>query len=346
MLARVVLAAASLLAAWPANTYALTIVTRGEATQAAIADAYVRSFTAATDIPVRQENWDGGIEALHAKAADSAKASETGWDLVEVTADELSAGCGDGSFEKLDWSTIGGKDHYQSMAVSECGVGAFLHNTVLAWDRDKFQATPTWGDFWDVAKIPGKRGLAKSVQPALEIALLADGVAPGDVYKTLGSSDGVDRAFRKLDQLKPYIVWWQTAADAAKILGSGDVLMTTTPSSVIVTANRVDKRNFGIQFAASLYEPRSWAIMKGAQNLREAQQFLYFTGESSLQAKLFRVSGDAGMAKGANDWLPPEQQALSPASQANASGALRVDNGFWHENLAKLRTRFEAWLAQ
>jgi putative spermidine/putrescine transport system substrate-binding protein len=340
MLARVVLAAVAFLAAWPANTYALTIVTRGEATQAAIGEAYVQLFSAATEIPIRQENWDGGADALHAKAA------EGGWDLVQVNADELAAGCNDGSLEKLDWATIGGKDHYLPMAVSDCGVGATVHNTVLAWDRDKFQATPTWSDFWDVAKIPGKRGLAKSVRGALEFALLADGVAPGDVYKTLGSSDGVDRAFRKLDQLKPYIVWWQTPAEAAKILGSGDVLMTTTPSSVIVMANQVEKRNFGIQFAASLYEPQSWAITKGAQNLREALQFLYFTGTPALQARLFRVGGDIGLAKGVNEWLTPDQQALSPTSQANASGALRVDNAFWRDNLAKLRTRFEAWLAQ
>jgi putative spermidine/putrescine transport system substrate-binding protein len=221
-----------------------------------------------------------------------------------------------------------------------------VHNTALAWDHDKFQATPTWADFWDVAKFPGKRGLEKSVRGVLEFALLADGVAPGDIYKTLGNSEGVDRAFRKLDQLKPYIVWWQSPAEAAKILGSGDVLMTTTPSNVVVMANQIEKRNIGIQFAASLYEPRSWAVMKGDPNLREAQQFLYITGAASLQARLFRVSGNAGMAKGVNDWLTPEQQALSPTLPANANGAIRVDTTFWHDNLAKLRTRFDAWLAQ
>jgi putative spermidine/putrescine transport system substrate-binding protein len=340
MLSRVVLATVALLAAWPAHSYALTIVTRDEATQAAIADAYVQPFTAATEIQVHQDSWDGAMDTLHAKATDG------GWDLIQVSADELASGCGDGTFEKLDWSAIGGKDHYVSMAVNDCGIGMILHNTVLAWDRDKFQATPTWADFWDVAKIPGKRGLAKSVRGALEFALLADGVATGDIYKTLGSSDGVDRAFRKLDQLKPYIVWWQTPAEAAKILGSGDVLMTATPSDVIVMANRNDKRNFGIQFAGSLYEPRAFAVLKGAPNLRDAQQFIYISGAPSLQARLFRGSGDVGLAKGANDWLTPEQQALSPTFPANTTAALRIDNGFWHDNLAKLRTRFETWLAQ
>ena len=137
-----------------------------------------------------------------------------------VDSDELATGCDEGLFEKLDWSAIGGKDHYLPQAVSDCGVGAGVASLVLAWDRDKFPATPTWADFWDVAKYPGKRGLHNGVRGNLEFALIADGVAPGDVYKVLATSDGVDRAFRKLDQLKPYIVWWHDDAEAARILAS------------------------------------------------------------------------------------------------------------------------------
>ena len=340
MLARVFLTVLAALAAWPADTGAVTIVTRGENSQASIAEAYVQPFIAATDIPVRQESWEGGLDTFRARAA------EGGWDLVQVDPEEVVLGCTDGLFEKLDWPAIGGKDHYQQMGVSECGVGATVHNTVLAWDRDKFSPTPTWADFWDVAKIPGKRGLARTVRGALEFALMADGVPVNEVYKTLGTAEGVDRAFRKLDQLKPYVVWWQTPAEAAKILGSGDVLMTATPSAVIVQANRVDRRNFGVQFAGSLYEPRLWAVVKGGPNTREALQFLYLTGAPSLQARLLRMSGEIGLAKGVNDWLSPEQQAVSPMFQANISVALRADNAFWHENSPKLKARFEAWLAQ
>jgi putative spermidine/putrescine transport system substrate-binding protein len=61
---------------------------------------------------------------------------------------------------------------------------------------------------------------------------------------------------------------------------------------------------------------------------------------------LFRVSGEAGLARGVNDWLTPDQQAMSPTVPANINGALRVDNAFWRDNLAKLTTRFDAWLSQ
>jgi hypothetical protein len=50
--------------------------------------------------------------------------------------------------------------------------------------------------------------MRKTAKYSLEIALLADGVPPGDVYKVLSTPSGVDRAFKKLDELKPEIVWW------------------------------------------------------------------------------------------------------------------------------------------
>jgi putative spermidine/putrescine transport system substrate-binding protein len=337
------LLAAAAIATWSAVAFArdLTVVARGDTMAAAIGEVYVRPFAAATGLTVQQDSWEGGLDPLR----DKAKAAELAWDVVQVDADELATGCSEGLFEKLDWSAVGGKDHYQSLGVSDCGVGATMNSTVLAWDKDKFPATPTWTDFWDVAKYPGKRGLAKTVRGNLEIALLADGVAPGDVYKTLATSDGVDRAFRKLDQLKPFLVWWQTDAEAAKILGSGDVLMTSAPSGSIAVAMRLEPRNFGTQWAQALYEVQSWAVMKGSPNARLAQQFLYFTGTPPIEVRMLRVAGVSGLAKGANDGLPADLAAIAPGLPANMQNALRIDSTFWHDNLAKLRPRFEAWLA-
>ena len=149
-----------------------------------------------------------------------------------------------------------------------------------------------------MAKYPGKRGLCKGVRGNLEFALIADGVSPRDVYKMLATSDGVDRAFRKLDQLKPYIVWWQTGAEAAHILSSGDVLMTTRrPAGSPWRTGRT------IAISASSGTPgctrwQSWAIVKGSPNLRQAQQFLYFAGMPAVEARLFESAGIGGPGEG------------------------------------------------
>ena len=318
----------------------LTLIARAPM-QGAIKEVFVHPFTAATSIAVQLESWDGGIDALRAQL----KAPDNAWDLVMVDSDELAAGCSEGLFEKLDWSAIGGKDHYLAQAVSDCGVGAGVAGLVLAWDRDKFPATPGWSDFWDVAKYPGKRGLHNGVRGNLEFALIADGVSPGDVYKVLATSEGVDRAFRRLDQLKPYIVWWNDDAEAARILASGDVLMTSAAAPAITAANHSAHRNFGVQWTASLYEVQSWAIVKASPNLRAATQFLYFAGTPAIEARLVGLFGEGGLAKGANDGLPAELAQVSPTTPANLNAAVRVDAAFWHDNLGKLRQRFETWLA-
>jgi putative spermidine/putrescine transport system substrate-binding protein len=342
MHARSLVAAAMILAVSLGSAAArdLMVVARGSAAQEAIKQVFVRPFTGATTIPVKDESWDGGIDALRTQT----KTPDNPWDLVMVDSDELATGCSEGLFEKLDWSAIGGKDHYLPQAVSDCGIGAGVASLVLAWDREKFPATPGWSDFWDVAKYPGKRGLNRGPRGNLEFALIADGVSPGDVYKVLATSEGVDRAFRKLDQLKPYIVWWQDGAEAARILASGDVLMTSAYAPPIATMNRTKHRNFGMQFSASLYEVESWVILKGSPNLRQATQFLYFAGTPAIETRLVGLFGEGGLAKGANDGLPAELAQISPTASANLNAAVRVDGGFWRDNLAKLRLRFETWL--
>lgn len=340
MHARLLVAAAAIfvLQGGLAEARDLTLVVRTPM-QDTIRDVFVRPFTAATEIAVHLESWEGGIDALHAQS----KAPDNAWDLVMVDSDELAAACPDGLFEKLDWSTIGGKDHYLPQGVSDCGVGAAVASLVLAWDRDKFPGQPSWSDFWDVAKYPGKRGLHGGVRGNLEFALIADGVSPGDVYKVLATSEGLDRAFRRLDQLKPYIVWWNDDAEAARILASGDVLMTSASAPAITVAGRSAHRNFGIQWTASLYEVLSWAIMKGSPNLRAATQYLYFAGTAAIEARLVGLAGEGGLAKGANDGLPAELAQVSPTVTANLSSAVRVDAAFWRDNLPKLRQRFETW---
>jgi putative spermidine/putrescine transport system substrate-binding protein len=320
----------------------LTVVTRGGLMQEATKELFTGPFAAATTIAVQDETWEGGIEALRTQA----KAPDNNWDVVLVDADELATGCSENLFEKLDWSATGGKDHYIPQAVGDCGIGANVANLVLAWDRDKFSGTPSWAEFWDVAKYPGKRGLNRGVRGNLEFALIADGVSPGEVYKVLATSEGVDRAFRRLEQLKPYVVWWQDGIEATRILASGDVLMTSAPSARIAGINRTDHRNFGMQWNASLYEVQSWAIPKGSQNLRQAAQFLYFVGTPAIEARLVSQYGEGGLAKGANDGLAPEVAQTSPTLPANLNAAVRMDVAFWHDNLAKLRQRFDAWLAR
>ncbi len=154
----------------------LTVVSWGGAYQDAQREVYFKPFMETAKVKMVEESWDGGVGTLRAKI----KGGNNNWDVVQVESDELLLGCEEGLYEKLDWAKLGGKDKYMPDAVNDCGVGAIVYSFVLAYDGDKIKgdAPKNWADFWNVQKWPGKRALRKGPKTTLEIALMADGVAP------------------------------------------------------------------------------------------------------------------------------------------------------------------------
>src|ERR1700750_1653928 len=176
----------------------LTVVNVGGANANAQKKAFYEPYEK-TGTPVVAVEYNGE----QAKIKVMVDSKNVTWDAVEVESPDVARGCDEGLFEKLDWAKIGNKADFLPAAVTDCGIGIFVWSTVMAWDGDKLKAGPkTWADFWDTKKFPGKRGLRKGARYNLEFALMADGVKPADVYKTLATKEGADRAFKKLGELK------------------------------------------------------------------------------------------------------------------------------------------------
>ena len=171
-----VLIAVAALVALPALAQSqLTVVNFGGANGAAQKKAYFEPFEKAGGSKITAVEYNGE----QAKIKAMVEAKKVTWDVVEVESPDLSRGCDEGLFEKLDWKKIGNKADFQKAAVHACGVGAFVWSTVMAYDGDKLKKAPTtWADFWDVKKFPGKRGMRKGARYNLEFALMADGVKP------------------------------------------------------------------------------------------------------------------------------------------------------------------------
>jgi putative spermidine/putrescine transport system substrate-binding protein len=333
--AQVVAALALAVAAPAAAARDLTVALLDDFAPTALRTAYVEPFAAAAHLSVDVARWQGG----------AVPPGDPPWDVVAVNDTDLLAGCAAGRFAKLDWATLGGREKFLAQGVSDCGLGVALRATVLAWNRDKVQGSPGWADFWDVVKWPGKRGLRRSVRSTLPFALLADGVAPGDVFRELATPAGVDRAFRKLDQLRPYIVWWRNNEDAARLLAAGEVLMTSAPASVVADAD-AHGEHFGAQWAGAVQSVVSFAIVKDSPNAAAALRLLQFAATPAAETKLPALAHLGGLARGANDGLPPEVLATSPTAPAALGNAVAPDAAFWRDNLDKLTQRFDAWLGR
>ncbi len=285
----------------------------------------VAPYAQATATTLGQPSWDGTPGAL-----DTLVAAHQA-DLILADGPTLAALCRAQKLERLDWNMLGGRDRFQQAAASDCGAGAYLVSTVLAWDAAKAangSAMYDWADFWDVARHPGRRGLRKAARGNLEIALMADGVAPSDVYRTLRSGDGVDRAFRKLDQLKPYIEWWDRPEQAAQALAAAKVLMTTASAETLRALPHVHP---AMQPNASLTEAVSWARPAGAAHAQAAQAALLIASDAARQAIFARETGLQPATRAGGALLGPQPQ-----------GGLVIDEGFWQENGGTLEARFAA----
>jgi putative spermidine/putrescine transport system substrate-binding protein len=321
----------------------LTVVSWGGSYQDAQRKAYFEPYQKATKTKLIEDSWDGGIGELRAKVQGGA----VPWDVVQVEAEELQIGCDEGLFVPVKWGNLGGKDDYLESAVHECGVGAILWSTVLAYDGSKFpkDGPKSWADFWDVEKFPGKRGLRKGPKYNLEFALMADGVPPADVYEVLGTKEGVDRAFKKLDELKPHIIWWEAGAQPPQLLASGEVVMTSVYNGRL-DAPLKEGKDFRIVWPGSIYAVDSWVILKGTPNLDKAMQLIAFMSSAPNQKNLPKYISYGVTNKTATRAIPKDILVNLPSAPENLDGAVALNTEFWTDNVDELNKRFTAWAAQ
>ncbi|MCU1732632.1 MULTISPECIES: ABC transporter substrate-binding protein [unclassified Pseudomonas] len=320
----------------------LTIISFGGATKAAQDQAYFKPFEQSGAGKVVAGDYNGELSKVKAMVS----VGQISWDIVEVESPELLRGCEEGLFERLDPALLGSGDNYIANTVSECGVASYVWSMVLAYNATKLDTPPaSWADFWDVQRFPGKRGLRKGAKYTLEAALLADGVARDDLYKVLSTPAGVARAFAKLDQLKPYIQWWEAGAQPPQWLAANDVVMSAAYNGRIAVAQK-EGTNLGIVWNGGLYDPDHWAIVRGSPNKALAERFIVFASQADNQ-KTFSMNIPYGpVNKQTVSHLPEAIQTQLPTAPANMDKGLLVDSTFWVDHGEELEERFNAWAAR
>jgi putative spermidine/putrescine transport system substrate-binding protein len=317
----------------------ITVITFGRADQAALTQAYYGSFSKSTGIAVKSASYDGQTTELEQMV----KSGKPVWDVMQVESRTLQLGCQAGLFEKLDLARIAGLNDFIPGAVSDCGVGIFAWSVALAYDPEKIGGAPaSWADFWDTKKYPGKRGLRRTAKYTLEIALLSDGVPPGDVYQLLATREGADRAFARLEQIKPDILWWEAAPQPAAFLVAGKLVMTSA-YTLWIDRERQRQKNLRIAWDGSLYDVDSWAIPKGTPRVAEAYRFIAFASRPEYQKVLSENIAYGPANKKALPLLDSKLARTMPSAEINLKRALKVDIAFWIRHGDELEKRFDAW---
>lgn len=320
----------------------ITIAEWGGASQAADRAAFFEPFTKATGIAVIDDVWQGDMATI----ATQVSTKSYKWSLVRGESALIKRGCDDGILEPLDPSLVGAADQYLPGGWNECAVAYSTFSTNIAYNADKFKdgAKPeALADFFDLKKFPGKRAVRRHQTYFLELALLADGVKPADLYKVLRSPEGLDRVFKKWDSIKDQIVWWDSGSQPAQLLADGEVVMATVWGNRIVAAQKEGKNLQNLWDGAGL--DYDWFMMpKGSPDKEKSLKFLEYILQPENAARISSVAPFGPVLKKAIPLLKSDDIENLPTNPKNTKNAFAFDVNYYTENEAELTTRLANWL--
>ncbi|MCK0169027.1 ABC transporter substrate-binding protein [Jannaschia sp. S6380] len=341
-------AGAMALGAQGAAAQDLTVTSFGGAYGAAQQEHMIDPYMAESGVNILFEDYGGGVAEMKAQ-------SESGniqWDVVDIEVIDLERACSEGYVAVIDHSILPpgddgtpAEEDFIPEALHECGVGNIVWSIIFAHADDAYPdgGPQTIADFFDTEAFPGKRGLRKRPQVNMEWALMADGVAPEEVYELLATEEGQQRAFDKLDTIKDDIVWYDSWSQAPVLLNDGGAQMVQSANGRIFAAIQDEDAPFTMVWDSHVYDLDVWAIMDGTEKEEEALDFIKFA------TRTVPLSGMQDVAygptrKSAQDLLPEEVKQDLPT--AHLDEGLKADGVFWADFGESLGEKFNEWLLQ
>ena len=304
---------------------------------AAQKEAYFDPFTKETGIEVRT-----ATPVSFAKLKAQVQSGNYEWDVTSTGPIDYVAGVKQGLVEPLDWSVID-RNKITPSAIGEAGIQSQALATTLVYQKKKFPngGPDSWADFWDVKKFPGTRGLCNDeVYTNLGFALLADGVPKDKLYPL-----DLDRAFKKLNEIKPHIkVWWTQGNQSEQLMRDNEVDMMSMWNGR--SQNLVDQ---GVPIelvwnGAQTYFSY-WYVAKGSPRAKNGFKFIEFAaqakGQSIFGSKMFYGPSNPK----AFDFLTKADAEKMPTSAEHLKIGFIPDNEYLGSNLDKIKERWNQWIA-
>lgn len=261
------------------------------------------------------------------------------WDITCMNQTNLSQAELDNLTEKIDLDIV--KDVPKSI-IRGNAIGAYNLGTLLVYRKDKFPhgGPRSWADFWDVKKFPGSRCLFNRPWTCLAWALLADGVPKEKLYPM-----DLDRAFKKMDEIKPHIkVWWTQGSQSQQLIRDGEVDMIGMWSARAAT---LIEHGVPLEMVWNGAENFTsyWFVPRGTPKADLAWKFANFAGQAAQQAAFTKLLPYGPANPEAVSMVPEGRMRLTPSWPENLKLSFEHDTRWLAPRLAEIRERWTQWLA-
>ena len=305
----------------------------GGAYQDAEKVSYCEPFAKATGATVVQ---DGPMNVAKFRAMASSGTPD--WDVVDITGGFLEVAAKDGLLEKIDPKLVT-LSRIEPRFVHEYGVGCIVWSYNLGYSTTAFPngAPTSWADLFDLKKFPGKRTVLDQPVASLEVALLADGVAPDKLYPL-----DIDRAFKKLDQIKGQTVFWTTNSQSQQLFVDREVV-----AGIILNGRVYDAAQKGAKIALS-WEQNIQAVdylvvPKGSKNRAAAMRLIDTMTVAENQAKVANLIAYSPTNIEAYKTIDPKLEPWLCTTPENTKKGFIMSQLYWRDHLKDLTERWTAW---
>jgi putative spermidine/putrescine transport system substrate-binding protein len=298
--------------------------------------AFFDPFTAQTGIQIKTVP---GVSFAKLKAQVQTRNYQ--WDVVNLGDVEYGQAVLESLLEKVD-KAAAKTDQLPPNIVRDYAITSYSLGTNLVYRKDKFPngGPQSWADFWNVKKYPGQRCLFDRSFTCLAFALLADGVPKDKLYPM-----DIDRAFRKMDELKPHIkTWWRDGSQSQQLIRDGEVDMIAMWSARAVDLID-DKVPLELVWNESEIYKVNLVIPRGDPRAKETWEFCNFVAQAKPQAE-FAMMLPYGPANPAARALMTEARLkLTPAWPEHEKISFTHDVAWIAPRLPQIRERWTQWLA-
>src|SRR2546428_6243235 len=173
-----------------------------------------------------------------------------------------------------------------------------------------------------------------------QFALVDDGVPPDKVFPM-----DVERAFRKLDQIKPHIkVWWTQGNQSQQLLRDGEVDMNVMWNA---RASELAQQGVPVELVwhGATITTTTWCVAKGAPNRKLAWEFLQFAVQAKPQADFANRLYYGPTNPEAFKFVQPDVARQLPTYTENAKVGIKPDTVWEAEHAAKIQESSRQGLA-
>lgn len=231
--------------------------------------------------------------------------------------------------------------------ADDCGTGYLVTSLIVASVPG---GAPDWPAFLGNSGHGGGRGLPYGPRGTLELALMAQGVAPGDVYSRLATREGEDMAYAALDAMAAThdLFFWKRPQEAIVWLIDGRVTAAAVPSPHAARAV-IEGAPLSLGFDGQIYRIQRLVLLATHPARQEAAlavmaHFLTRETQAILAGSL--LAGP--VSNPAFDLIPQATAQLLPTARLHkvATRGLATSHDFWTRHGSRLAERHSRWLGR